>query len=187
MARPLDETKRRAILDAALRIISGEGLSATTAQIAREAGVSAGSLFTYFPDKNTLLNQLYLTIKTGVAAALMQDFPLQANIRDRAFHVWSAYIGWACRCPQERATLQQLTVSRVVTADVREQSAMLFEATNVMLRELSSAGICDDVDFVTTVLASLAEATADFAMRYPDQSNEFIEKGFEMFYRATGI
>jgi len=56
MARPLDQTKRRAILDAALRIISGEGLSATTAQIAREAGVSAGSLFTYFPDKNTLLN-----------------------------------------------------------------------------------------------------------------------------------
>ena len=187
MARPLDEEKRKAILGAALRIICEEGLSATTAQIAREAGVSTGSLFTYFPNKITLLNQLYLTIKTEVATALMHDFPLQANIRDRAFHVWSAYIGWACRYPQERATLQQLTVSRVVTADVREQSAILFEAINVMLRELGSTDICDDVDFVTTVLASLAEATADFAMRSPAKSDKFIEKGFGMFCRATGI
>ena len=37
---------------AAIRVISGQGLSAPTVTIAKEAGVSNGSLFTYFETKS---------------------------------------------------------------------------------------------------------------------------------------
>ncbi|MFJ5160226.1 TetR/AcrR family transcriptional regulator [Pantoea sp. NPDC088449] len=187
MARPLDEEKRRAILMAALRIIPEEGLGATTALIAREAGISSGSLFTYFPDKVTLLNQLYLAIKTDVAEALMRGFPLQSAIRERAYHVWMAYIEWACAHPEQRATLQQLSVSRVVTAEVRAQSAVMFEAINIMLAELGTTGICDNVEFITSVMASLAESTIDFVLQSPNDKKALTEAGFNMFARATGI
>jgi AcrR family transcriptional regulator len=40
--------------------IAEDGIDASTAGIAKAAGVAEGSLFRYFPDKDTLLNELYL-------------------------------------------------------------------------------------------------------------------------------
>src|ERR1700722_13174654 len=59
MARPRSEDKRKALMAAATRVIVAQGLSAPTAVVAREAGVSNGSLFTYFDTKAELFNQLY--------------------------------------------------------------------------------------------------------------------------------
>ncbi|WP_145522918.1 TetR/AcrR family transcriptional regulator [Yersinia rohdei] len=187
MARPLDEDKRKAILAAALRVISQQGLGATTALIAKEAGISSGSLFTYFPDKVTLLNHLYTHIKTDVARALMQDFPLQASIRDKARHVWTAYINWALDHPQQRGALQQLSVSRVVTPSTREQSKRMFDPVNQMLAQLGEQGACDNVNFITAVMASLAESTLDFVVNDSKNEQELITTGFSMFCRAAGI
>jgi AcrR family transcriptional regulator len=64
MARPKSDDKRSAIVSAAIRVIAGEGLGAATATIAKEAGVSNGSLFTYFETKADLLNRLYVELKT---------------------------------------------------------------------------------------------------------------------------
>ncbi len=55
MARPKSDDKRSAIVSAAIRVIAGQGLGAATATIAKEAGVSNGSLFTYFETKADLL------------------------------------------------------------------------------------------------------------------------------------
>ena len=71
MPRPRSDDKRAAIMSAATRVIAAQGLGAATATIAREAGVSNGSLFTYFDTKADLLNQLYLELKTDMAAAAL--------------------------------------------------------------------------------------------------------------------
>ena len=75
IARPKSEDKRNAIMEAATRVIVKQGLSAPTATIAQEAGVSNGSLFTYFETKADLFNQLYLELKAGMAAAALDGFP----------------------------------------------------------------------------------------------------------------
>jgi AcrR family transcriptional regulator len=48
MARVRSSEKRSAILEAAVHEIARSGLGASTAEIARSAGVAAGTLFTYF-------------------------------------------------------------------------------------------------------------------------------------------
>ena len=67
MARPLSEEKRQALLDAAAEFVASLGTGASTAKIAKAAGVSEGTLFTYFPTKDDLLNQLFLEIEADLA------------------------------------------------------------------------------------------------------------------------
>jgi AcrR family transcriptional regulator len=66
MARIKSPEKRSAILQAAVREIAEAGLGAPTAKIARRAGLAAGTLFTYFANKEKLLNELYFELKIEV-------------------------------------------------------------------------------------------------------------------------
>ena len=80
---------------AATRVIVAQGLSAPTALIAEEAGVSNGSLFTYFKTKSDLFNQLYLELKAGMASAALEGLPEGAELREQVFHLWSNSMRWA--------------------------------------------------------------------------------------------
>src|ERR1700726_1628390 len=99
MARPRSDDKRSAIIAAATRVIVTHGLSAPTAMIAREAGVSNGSLFTYFETKADLLNQLYVELKAEMAAAALDGLPAKGNTRKRMLSIWSHWLRWATSCP----------------------------------------------------------------------------------------
>lgn len=56
MARPRSEEKQQALLQAATDIFAEQGLAAPTSAIARKAGVSEGTLFRYFENKDVLLS-----------------------------------------------------------------------------------------------------------------------------------
>ncbi len=60
MARPKSEDKKQALLEAATAAFAQSGIAASTALIARNAGVAEGTLFRYFATKDDLLNALYL-------------------------------------------------------------------------------------------------------------------------------
>src|SRR5580704_14526078 len=102
MARPKSEDKRNAIMAAAARVIVTHGLSAPTALIAREAGISNGSLFTYFETKSDLFNQLYLKLKASTAAAALAGLPKGAELREQLYHVWSNWMKWSVAAPENR-------------------------------------------------------------------------------------
>lgn len=86
MSRPRSDEKRKALLEAATRIIVTQGLSAPTAGIAKEAGVANGSLFTYFETKSDLYNQLYLELKVERAKAALKDLDPGIEHRKQLFH-----------------------------------------------------------------------------------------------------
>jgi AcrR family transcriptional regulator len=63
MARVRSPEKHNAILQAAVHEIARARLGAPTAKIARRAGLAAGTLFTYFADKEELPSELYLELR----------------------------------------------------------------------------------------------------------------------------
>jgi AcrR family transcriptional regulator len=70
------------LLEAAARVFRRDGWRATTNRIATEAGVSVGSLYEYFPDKQALLAALaerHLAVaERGIAATLSEVQSLRA-------------------------------------------------------------------------------------------------------------
>lgn len=80
--------------------IAEVGLGAPTAKIARRAGVAAGTLFTYFANKEELLNELYLELKGEVYTRVNANFPHRGSLERCARHLWSSFLVWAIEFPQ---------------------------------------------------------------------------------------
>lgn len=187
MARPKSNDKRDAILAAAIRVIVSQGLSAPTATIAKEAGISNGSLFTYFETKADLFNQLYIGLKAEMTAAALTGFPAKAALRKQAFHVWSHWMHWAASHPDKRRVLAHLGVSDQITPETRAAIHQQMSALVEVMGKVTARGSLKNapMNFVGAMITSLAETTMDFMIKEPANADKHCSVGFETFWRAT--
>jgi AcrR family transcriptional regulator len=189
MARPKSEDKRDALMAAATRVIAAQGLSAPTAVIARQAGVSNGSLFTYFETKADLFNQLYLELKTGMASASLDGLRLQAPLREQFAHMWSNWVRWATSSPEKRRALAVLDVSDDIAPGTRAASHQAMAEVARMLERARAQGPMRDapMEFVSAIMNSLAETTMDYMVSDPAHADEHCRVGFEALCRMLGF
>ena len=185
MARPRSVDRQSAIMAAAIRVIATHGLSAPTALIAKEAGVSNGSLFTYFATKVELLNQLYVALKTEAGAAALDGLPTKSRTREQMRHVWSNWLHWGTSHPDKRRTLAQLGVSDEITTDSHQAGSRAFLGIAKLLERSRANGPMRDVPIglVATLMTGIAEATIDFMMRDPADEDAHCAASFEAMWR----
>lgn len=186
MARPKSEDKRNAILSAAARVIAEQGGSATTARIAKEARVAEGTLFTYFANKDDLLNQLYLDLKAEMRDAMLRGYPADAGLRERACHAWNAYLDWAIDNPAGRRAIARLTLSERITEASRKAGSDGFAPISAAIEEAAALGTLRGypAPFVGAIMNSLAETTMDFVAHYPADAERYRAAGFAAFWSA---
>jgi AcrR family transcriptional regulator len=187
MARAKSEDKRDALLAAATRVIAAQGLSAPTAVIAREAGVSNGSLFTYFETKADLFNQLYLELKTGMATTSLEGLT-EEPLREQFSRMWSNWTRWATSNPDKRRALALLDVSDDVAQETRAASHQAMAEIAGMLERARARGPMRDapMGFVVAIMNSLAETTMDFMVNDPANADEHCKVGFDALCRMLG-
>jgi AcrR family transcriptional regulator len=187
MTRPRSGDKRNAILAAATNIIAEQGLSAPTAKIARTAGVADGSLFTYFPDKDDLLNQLYLELKSDMRKRMTSSSPRARSLKEQARHVWNGYIDWGISFPAKRRAMAQLTVSDRITEKSRLAGTQGFDDTTAVMKQIATRSDLRDRPsaFTSSIMVSLAETTMDFISRYPKEATRYRDAGFTAFWNAV--
>jgi AcrR family transcriptional regulator len=183
MARVKSPEKRTAILRAAVHEIAEAGLGAPTAKIARRAGVAAGTLFTYFTDKEELLNELYLELKGEVYTTVNSNFPHKGSLERRARHIWSGLLDWTIEFPEKRKVSAQLNVSDLITPETRTRAAAGRGTIDTTLSELGTRrGL--PAGFATATMSAMQEATMEFITKHPKQRKELIEQAFHVFWRG---
>ncbi|MBA6115705.1 TetR/AcrR family transcriptional regulator [Pseudomonas sp. NC26] len=189
MARPRSHDKRNAILAAASQAFAEQGLSATTARIARLAGVAEGTVFTYFENKDVLLNELYLELKAGLRQAMMAGYPNDSTPEQQVRHAWNGYVAWGIECPSAREALRQLGVSGRIDADHRAAGAEGFDELGALLRERSLvSGLSAEQAqaFYGALFVSMAEASMEFIKQAPEQADVYRDAGFKALWAALG-
>lgn len=185
MARPKSDDKRDAIMAAAIQVIAAQGLSAPTALIAKEAGVSNGSLFTYFETKAELLNALYIDIKTEMAAAALEGLPLKADIRRQMLHSWSHSLRWAMSRPGKRRTLAHLVIADDITPASRKAGHLVMAGVAKLIERSRENGPMRNapLDFVVAIMNGLGDATIDYMIRDRANADKHCKCGFDAFWR----
>lgn len=179
---------REKILATALQLFTLQGVDATpTAQISREAKVSTGTLFHYFPDKNSLIDQVYLSIKKELAEVVRSnDDPTQPT-KERIEQCLRGYITWGMANPEKVRFLDQFYNSPSLGDEVKDQVngefAWMFELSNAAVRE----GILRDLPpefhavMISRVINGILTLTASNSAGM--SGDEIIENGLAMLWK----
>ncbi len=186
MARPLSEEKKQAILKATTRLIAEDGLNASTSRIAKVAGVSEGTIFTYFSNKDELLNQLYLELKSQLRSALV--FPSKtAELRELVWLSWEAFITWGIRNPLDYNALEKLSLCNQITETTKTKAAQEFCDVVHLLEKAMATGVLrhQSPDFVGSLMAAMAKTTMDFMTLDQSNSESVCKDGFAAFWNAV--
>jgi AcrR family transcriptional regulator len=186
MARPLSEEKRKAILASAAALVAAQGTGAPTAKIAAAAGVAEGTLFTYFANKDELLNQLFLDIEADLAKTMLDSYPADAAPRARVKYMWDRFLDWGAANPTRRKALRQLKVSDRVSKESKKRGEALFRDMKAKLEETLAGHVDPDRAsfYIGVVLDGLFESTLEAIAASPKDHERFKDAGFDVFWKG---
>ncbi|MFK3660253.1 TetR/AcrR family transcriptional regulator [Scandinavium sp. NPDC088450] len=186
MARPKSEDKKQALLEAATVAIAQQGIAASTALIARNAGVAEGTLFRYFATKDDLLNALYLHLKSSLCETMLAGIGNAVTPKDFTRCIWNSYISWGVQNPIGHKAIRRMAVSEKITADTKQQVSDMFPELN-KLCERSVREVFQSESyraFGDALFLSLAETTIEFASHEPKRAGDLTALGFEAMWLA---
>ncbi len=186
MSRPRNDSRRMALLDAATHVFAKHGLQAPTALISKTARISEGSLFTYFKTKEDLVTALYLDLRVDLASAISSNFPRRSSVRARFEHVFKRYVTWGVAYELKRKALRSITLSNLITPEVRAQSSDLFAEVDRLLADALQQRLMKDLPagMASQALKAIAEMTMDLIDRDPGRGDEYLTAGFQMLWGA---
>ena len=185
MARPRSEDKLKAIMASATRVISAHGTSAPTALIAKEAGVSNGSLFGYVDTKADLMNRLYVELKAEMAAVALTNLLTESDTRTQVSQMWFQLVRWATACPEKRRTLAHLAVSEDITPESRQKANEELAGVIQLVERGREHGPMRDapLDFIAVLMTSMLDATIDYLVQDPHNADKHCSTSFDAFWR----
>jgi AcrR family transcriptional regulator len=94
--RPRTGDKRRALLDAALRMFAERGYHGTAVpEVAAAAGVGTGTVYRHFATKEALVNEVFRDAKGRLRAALLDGLDHEAPGEPWFLAVWARLVGFA--------------------------------------------------------------------------------------------
>jgi len=178
---------REKILATALRLFTAQGVDATpTAQISKEANISTGTLFHYFPDKNTLIDQLYLSIKKDLAEVFRTNDDETLPIKQRLNQCMWGYILWGVANPEKVRFLDQFYNSPSICDEVKCQASDDF----VWMMELGKAAVREGLlrdlpcEFYKVMVARILNGIWSLIESGSSglSQEEIIENGLEMLW-----
>lgn len=186
MVRARNPAHRAALLESATRVFAGEGLGAATASIAREAGVSTGTLFVYFESKTALVNELYVVLKSAMAREASEGLRSGAPPREQLRAMWDRWIAWAVDNPDRRRAIAHLSVAEELTDDSRLAAHTAYAAIAEVLQEIVAEGPMRDapLGFTSTLMSAMADATIDDLITDPDPTGSRSALAFDAMWRA---
>ncbi|QSX29299.1 TetR/AcrR family transcriptional regulator [Shewanella cyperi] len=185
--------KRQQILDAALMLFNAQGFHGTsTASIAKAAGVATGTLFHHFPNKETLLQTLFLAVKQEFAAAIQAMASPDGPLEQQARRLWLGAIDWALEHPDKQQFFQQFSLSVEIPLALREQAMQeILGFIGAMIAEGQRLGLVAELPLALMLENCHGQylAATRFFLDHPalGQDHGHREASFRLFWRALAL
>ncbi len=213
----MDPNKKSKLIESAIALCSERGIHSTsTGQIARAAGVAAGTLFTYFKTKEELMQAAYVECKSELIAAMQSNLSLEAgdanlvhptrsakaggaavgiadNFRSFLQAVWSNSLQWGLSAPARHRFLQQfgqLPEEERTTPEIKAllESEMRFFFSAIDGAQERGEMIAVDREYMTLLFGAFYDATLKYLQsRKKKDRPRAIQESFRMLWRTVGV
>jgi len=164
----MNSDKKQQLIQAGIELFHRRGFwNTSTASIAKHANVATGTLFNYFPSKESLIDEVYLHIKTQLLEELSSSL-LQLGEQQKAQPVietlWYRYISWGVGNPIEHDLLNQLKLSDLVSKEAQDRSMASFSEFHQYMQNWLGSGELKAMD--TGYFAELMMAQMQVNINY---------------------
>lgn len=120
MAQTKDENKRVAIRDAVIVDVVENGLDkAPVSLIAKRAGVSTGTVYVYYPNKDQMLQSIYLEIKILLHETMMEAYHSGSDSAERIRLMWFAMFNFMLKNPDFTAFHEAMVPSKLMDSELQ--------------------------------------------------------------------
>ncbi|TGK17999.1 TetR/AcrR family transcriptional regulator [Leptospira fluminis] len=135
------EDKKERILSTALLLFTERGFAATPMpELAKEAGIGAGTIYRYYKSKEELVNELYRLWKLKFNEALRNGYPFRASAKEKFFHLWKSLGGFYRQYPKSFEFLELHSHSPYLDEESRRITAETMEYLAAFLEDAKSKG-----------------------------------------------
>jgi TetR/AcrR family transcriptional regulator, repressor of fatR-cypB operon len=144
---PAGPERREAILDAALHSFVDRGFHGTAMpEIAKRAGIAAGTIYHYFASKEELVNALFRTWKAEIARRVFTAFPQGAPTREQFAVMWREMVAFALAHPAAFAFLELHNHSSYLDAESVAADRSLKVFAGAAVQQAQKDGIIKPID-----------------------------------------
>jgi AcrR family transcriptional regulator len=192
MVRELSPDKREKFLNTAMQLFAANGIQNTsTAEIAREAGTAAGTLFLYFPTKQVLVDELAIHISQQIADTVNHQLNPSMSALDLFRVIWNGSIHWLCENMDAHKFSQQVWEPGYVTEEAAIKTGMIFRFYYDAIQKGLTEGSIKNypADLVGAFLYQGIVAVMNYIRMQPDTTKreESIQQGFDIFWDGIRI
>ena len=172
-------TKREAILQATLELVSEHGFHGTAmSMIAEKANVGAGTIYRYFDGKESLMVELYLEIKQEMGRAIAAGYDEAGPLRERFRTLWLNMFHYHVRHPREMAFTEQFANSPYTSEEIEQAYRVYFAPLARFFEFAQSEGVFKKMPLQMVgaysygVIVSLAKQSASGALTLDEATTE---------------
>lgn len=176
-------------MTSALRLFAANGVTtSSTAQIANDAGIAAGTLFLYFPSKQELLDALVVWIGVEHSESVRVHLVPALSAREEFSAIWHGSVDWFLAHPDAYQFLQQVRDTALISdAAVQEAAQSLSYYYEAIQNGLRAGAIKPyPADLIGGVLYQDMVAVLNHIRAHDDPNlrEPTIRQGFEIFWNG---
>lgn len=138
--------KRAALLKATLKLINNGGIQeASMAKIAKQATVSPATIYLYFKNKQDMVNQLYLEVKTEFTTNAFQQYNANAPVKKSFEQIWQNMARFKLEKKEEATFLSHCDNTPLVDQETLHKGLQLLQPLFELWIRGQKEGIIKDI------------------------------------------
>jgi AcrR family transcriptional regulator len=146
--------KKKAIFESTLALVKENGFHGTPmSQVAKKAGVAAGTIYHHFDSKDTLIMELYAYLKNQMLSSLLKDDDAEMNYKDRFFNFFISHCLFYIGHPNALFFMEQFVNSPYSSRDPIQENDRFQQTFKDVIRTGVESRILKPIDY--RILASL--------------------------------
>ena len=174
MSKPKDDLKIESIRNACIGIVLQTGFNGLRmADVAKAAGIATGTLYIYYPDKQSLVIDAFKKTKHEIAEALFRFTP-EGNEFTSVFRGWwFNYFHFAISNPDKILFAEQFLYSGLIPSAVVEETDRLFLPLDAFLVNAREAGLILRLD--TEIIKAQLTAPVHTLLKVKEKNPELLD------------